>query len=98
MEVCSSILLTNEGRLKDFHFSFLFLFLFLFVVVFVLEENHFVQVQQSYLEDNAGACLINVSKIYDGHKIALSNVCLHLPRNKVTCLLGRNGAGKSTLM
>lgn len=54
--------------------------------------------QKQNLDRNIGARLINVSKIYDGEKIAISNLSLTFYKNQVSCLLGRNGAGKSTVM
>lgn len=35
---------------------------------------------------------------FRGHGLALSDITLHLPRNRIIGLLGPNGAGKSTLM
>ncbi|XP_067640945.1 glucosylceramide transporter ABCA12 [Eurosta solidaginis] len=61
------------------------------------DEYRFIEVQRDDLDSSVGATLTNVSKLYD-EQIAVSDVNLSLPRDKITCLLGRNGAGKSTII
>ncbi len=45
----------------------------------------------------AALALENVGKRF-GSVIALSDVSMSVPKNRVTCVLGDNGAGKSTLI
>lgn len=64
---------------------------------FLDDEYRFIEVQREDLDSSVGATMTNVSKLYD-EQIAVSDVNLSLPRDKITCLLGRNGAGKSTII
>ncbi|XP_017472592.1 PREDICTED: ATP-binding cassette sub-family A member 13 [Rhagoletis zephyria] len=64
---------------------------------FLDDEYCFTEVQREDLDSGVGATMTNVSKLYD-EQIAVSDVNLSLPKDKITCLLGRNGAGKSTII
>lgn len=95
-----------NGLSSDFAFSLATMIfdLFLYAVVGYLvqhwarDEFRFNEVKREELSSNMGATMTNVSKIYGGSKIAVSNISVSFQKDQVTCLLGRNGAGKSTII
>ncbi|XP_004523945.1 ATP-binding cassette sub-family A member 13 [Ceratitis capitata] len=88
-------------------FGFAFIMLIVDAVIYAIighlvrrymdDEYRFIEVQRDDLDASVGATMTNVSKLY-GEQVAVSDVNLSLPRDKITCLLGRNGAGKSTII
>lgn len=73
---------------------------FILLNLFVKElEDGAYKVEQ--LDNCTDINIINidgVSKIYNGNKIAIRNVNLKIPRNRITALMGPSGCGKSTLL
>lgn len=39
-----------------------------------------------------------LTKIFNNKTIALNEMTIKIPSNRVTCILGHNGAGKTTLI
>lgn len=99
-------LVFSEGLDNEFLYAFCMMILdtFVYAIVgyliekYIYDEFKFHEVPRSTLDPNTGAVLKKVSKIYDSQKQAVDNVSLVLPKNQITCILGRNGAGKSTII
>ena len=46
----------------------------------------------------AGIEIRNLSKVFSGNKVAVSNLNMKMYEGQITALLGQNGAGKTTTM
>jgi len=64
------------------------------------DEDEAVAVKQSRIPDDHTLRLENVSFSYDGAErdYVLDNICLTIPANKVTAIVGSSGSGKTTLL
>uniref|UniRef100_T1GWN7 ABC transporter domain-containing protein n=1 Tax=Megaselia scalaris TaxID=36166 RepID=T1GWN7_MEGSC len=99
-------LVFSEGLTNEFTYAFVMIIMdtFIYAIIgylietFFYDEFKFHIVPRSTLDPNTGASLTNISKIYDTQRKAVDDVCLILPRNQISCILGRNGAGSPNLV
>ncbi|XP_037040296.1 ATP-binding cassette sub-family A member 12-like [Bradysia coprophila] len=97
-----------SGSISDNDLKFgLFMLMFdtvLYSIIGYLSERFTHSDFKSYkvpvkdMDVSIGGCMSNVTKTFDGKKLAVDNVSIVFRRDHVTCLLGQNGAGKSTII